>query len=176
VLLDFFSRQIKCSSSERSRTTKFAVPAQACRVVVHRPLTRQPRVLFLLHPLHQIRCLNPARRFARSEATAGAAFSQTLLKSTLTVRISGSIADSVLVLALCLDLPPGRASRCRRIVSASCRETSKNDLSRINGDPSWTVPMPRHYVIGTNGVVAYAEVNRLPPAGPTRSGRWCFQL
>jgi len=45
------------------------------------------------------------------------------------------------------------------IVSASCRETFKNDLSRINGDTSWTVPMPERYVIGTDGVVAYAEVN-----------------
>ena len=35
----------------------------------------------------------------------------------------------------------------------------KNDLSRINGDPSWTVPMPGRYVIGTDGVVAYAEAN-----------------
>ena len=39
------------------------------------------------------------------------------------------------------------------------RETFKNDLSRINGDPSWTVPMPGRHVIGTDGVVAYAEVN-----------------
>lgn len=39
------------------------------------------------------------------------------------------------------------------------RETFKNDLSRINGDPSWTVPMPGRYVIGTDGVVAYAGVN-----------------
>lgn len=39
------------------------------------------------------------------------------------------------------------------------RETSKDDLSRVNGDPSWTVPMPGRYVIGTDGVVAYAEVS-----------------
>jgi len=39
------------------------------------------------------------------------------------------------------------------------RETFKNDLSRFNGDPSWTVPMPGRYVIGTDGVVAYADVN-----------------
>ena len=38
------------------------------------------------------------------------------------------------------------------------RETFKNDLSRINGDPSWTVPMPGRHVIGTDGVVAYADV------------------
>jgi hypothetical protein len=36
------------------------------------------------------------------------------------------------------------------------RETFKNDLSRINGDPSWTVPMPGRYVIGTDRMVAYA--------------------
>jgi hypothetical protein len=35
-----------------------------------------------------------------------------------------------------------------------CPETFKNDLSRINGDPSWTVPMPGRYVIGADGVVA----------------------
>ena len=29
--------------------------------------------------------------------------------------------------------------------------------------------MPGRYVIGTNGVVAYAEVNPITPAGPTRS-------
>jgi hypothetical protein len=39
------------------------------------------------------------------------------------------------------------------------REAFKNNLSRINGDPSWTVPMTGRYVIGTDGVVAYAEVN-----------------
>ena len=39
------------------------------------------------------------------------------------------------------------------------RETFKSELSRINGDPSWTVPMPGCYVIGTDGVVAYPEVN-----------------
>jgi peroxiredoxin len=39
------------------------------------------------------------------------------------------------------------------------RNTFKNDLARINGEPSWTLPMPARYVIGTDGVVAYAEVN-----------------
>jgi hypothetical protein len=39
------------------------------------------------------------------------------------------------------------------------RETFKNDLSCINGDPSWTMPMPGRHVIGTDGVVAYAGVN-----------------
>jgi peroxiredoxin len=34
-----------------------------------------------------------------------------------------------------------------------------NDLPRINEDPSWVLPMPARYVIGTDGVIAYAEVN-----------------
>jgi peroxiredoxin len=35
----------------------------------------------------------------------------------------------------------------------------KTDLSLINGEPSWTLPMPARYVIGTDGMIAYAEVN-----------------
>ena len=35
----------------------------------------------------------------------------------------------------------------------------KNDLPTFNDDPSWTLPMPARYVIGTDGVIAYAEVN-----------------
>jgi len=34
-----------------------------------------------------------------------------------------------------------------------------NDLAVVNGDPSWTLPMPARYVIGQDGVIAYAEVN-----------------
>ena len=34
-----------------------------------------------------------------------------------------------------------------------------NDLPRINEDPAWVLPMPARYVIGTDGVIAYAEVN-----------------
>jgi peroxiredoxin len=33
------------------------------------------------------------------------------------------------------------------------------DLAAINGEPSWTLPMPARYVIGSDGVIAYAEVN-----------------
>ena len=33
------------------------------------------------------------------------------------------------------------------------------DLSKINGEDSWTLPMPARYVIGQDGVIAYAEVN-----------------
>jgi peroxiredoxin len=35
----------------------------------------------------------------------------------------------------------------------------KNDLPLINDDPSWVLPMPARYVIGTDGIIAYAEVN-----------------
>jgi peroxiredoxin len=35
----------------------------------------------------------------------------------------------------------------------------KNDLPAFNGDPGWTLPMPARYVIGQDGVIAYAEVN-----------------
>lgn len=35
----------------------------------------------------------------------------------------------------------------------------KNDLPAFNADPSWTLPMPARYVIGTDGLIAYAEVN-----------------
>jgi peroxiredoxin len=35
----------------------------------------------------------------------------------------------------------------------------KNDLPTSNDDPSWVLPMPARYVIGTDGMIAYAEVN-----------------
>jgi len=35
----------------------------------------------------------------------------------------------------------------------------KNNLAVVNGDDSWTLPMPARYVIGQDGVIAYAEVN-----------------
>jgi peroxiredoxin len=34
-----------------------------------------------------------------------------------------------------------------------------NDLPRINDDPAWVLPMPARFVIGTDGIVAYAEIN-----------------
>jgi len=34
-----------------------------------------------------------------------------------------------------------------------------NDLAAVNGEPSWTLPMPGRFVIAPNGVIAYAEVN-----------------
>jgi peroxiredoxin len=33
------------------------------------------------------------------------------------------------------------------------------DLATVNDDPSGVLPMPARYVIGTDGVIAYAEVN-----------------
>jgi peroxiredoxin len=35
----------------------------------------------------------------------------------------------------------------------------KNDLPSFNDDPGWTLPMPGRYVIGTDGMILYAEVN-----------------
>jgi peroxiredoxin len=35
----------------------------------------------------------------------------------------------------------------------------KNDLAAFNDDPSWVLPMPARYVIGTDGIIAYSEVN-----------------
>ena len=37
--------------------------------------------------------------------------------------------------------------------------TLGNDLEAINGEASWSLPMPARYVIGEGGVIAYAEVN-----------------
>lgn len=35
----------------------------------------------------------------------------------------------------------------------------KTDLPLVNGDPSWVLPMPARYVIGSDGIIAYAEIN-----------------
>ena len=35
----------------------------------------------------------------------------------------------------------------------------KNDLPTFNNDPAWVLPMPARYVVGMDGVIAYAEVN-----------------
>jgi peroxiredoxin len=34
-----------------------------------------------------------------------------------------------------------------------------NNLPLTNNDPSWVLPMPARYVIGTDGIIAYSEVN-----------------
>lgn len=39
------------------------------------------------------------------------------------------------------------------------RDTFKNDLAVVNGEPSWTLPMPGRYVIAPDGLIAYAEVH-----------------
>ena len=33
------------------------------------------------------------------------------------------------------------------------------DLEAFNGEDFWTLPMPARYVIGQDGVIAYAEIN-----------------
>jgi peroxiredoxin len=38
-------------------------------------------------------------------------------------------------------------------------KTLGNDLPAINGEGSWSLPVPGRYVIGRDGVIAYAEVN-----------------
>jgi peroxiredoxin len=35
----------------------------------------------------------------------------------------------------------------------------KNDLPAFNDDPAWVLPMPARFVIGSDGIIAYAEVN-----------------
>ncbi len=39
------------------------------------------------------------------------------------------------------------------------KDVFKNDLSLVNGDSSWTLPMPGRFVIGQDRTVLYAEVN-----------------
>lgn len=34
-----------------------------------------------------------------------------------------------------------------------------NDLPSVNRDPRWVLPMPARYVIGRDGLIAYAEIN-----------------
>ncbi len=34
-----------------------------------------------------------------------------------------------------------------------------NHLPAVNDDPSWVLPMPARYVIGSDGIIAYSEVN-----------------
>jgi peroxiredoxin len=39
------------------------------------------------------------------------------------------------------------------------RNAFKNDLAVVNGDPSWTLPVPARFVIAQDGTILYAEVN-----------------
>jgi peroxiredoxin len=34
-----------------------------------------------------------------------------------------------------------------------------NNLAVVNDDPAWVLPMPARYVVGTDGIIAYSEVN-----------------
>ncbi|WP_394782324.1 peroxiredoxin-like family protein [Undibacterium sp.] len=38
-------------------------------------------------------------------------------------------------------------------------KSRKNNLPAFNGDDSWTLPMPARYVIGSDGIILYSEVN-----------------
>ena len=42
---------------------------------------------------------------------------------------------------------------------AEIYKTFGNNLPVINDDPAWVLPMPARYVIGTDGIIAYSEVN-----------------
>ena len=35
----------------------------------------------------------------------------------------------------------------------------KNDLPSFNDDPAWVLPMPARFIVGTDGIVAYSEIN-----------------
>jgi peroxiredoxin len=39
------------------------------------------------------------------------------------------------------------------------RDFFRNDLAIINGDDSWTLPMPARFVIAQDGAIIYAEIN-----------------
>lgn len=39
------------------------------------------------------------------------------------------------------------------------RNVFKNDLAVVNGDGSWTLPMPARFVVAQDGTILYAEVN-----------------
>lgn len=42
---------------------------------------------------------------------------------------------------------------------AEIYKTFGNDLPVVNDDPAWVLPMPARFVIGTDGIIAYSEVN-----------------
>jgi peroxiredoxin len=44
-------------------------------------------------------------------------------------------------------------------VSDLYKNVFQNNLEVINGDDSWTLPMPARFVIGQDGTILYAEVN-----------------
>ena len=48
----------------------------------------------------------------------------------------------------------------------------RNDLQLINGDASWTLPMPARFVIGKSGEIVYAEVNPDYTTRPDPEALW----
>lgn len=58
---------------------------------------------------------------------------------------------------------PSRSSSCAKLVAISPQAPVNSRRSArekvVNGDPSWTLPMPARFVIGQGGVIAYREVN-----------------
>ena len=67
-----------------------------------------------------------------------------------------------------LSDPERRQERSRQRVRHPLRPAGLSDRglqgfqersARFNNDPSWVLPMPARYVIGTDGIIAYAEVN-----------------
>jgi peroxiredoxin len=44
-------------------------------------------------------------------------------------------------------------------VADLCKNAFKKDLEVVNGDDSWTLPMPAPFVIGRDGIIHYVEVN-----------------
>lgn len=46
----------------------------------------------------------------------------------------------------------------------------KNDLPAFNDNPAWVLPMPARFVIATDGIIAYAEINPRLHAAPRPVG------
>ena len=66
-------------------------------------------------------------------------------------------------------------------LSELSKNAFRNDLAGVNGDDSWTLPMPARFVIGRDGIICYAEVSpdytrrpdpsELPPGRDRRGAR-----
>lgn len=76
-----------------------------------------------------------------------------------------SVRDNVLPFPILSD--PGNAVanafglrfRLPEALVTLYRDTLGNNLPAVNGDDSWTLPMPGRFVIGHDRVIRYAEVN-----------------
>jgi peroxiredoxin len=64
--------------------------------------------------------------------------------------LSDAHNEVALAFGLCFALPDYLVALYKKL---------GNDLPTVNGDPSWTLPMPARYVIGQDGVILYSEVN-----------------